>query len=118
MEYLIKATLSFLNDHKDNMPVYLAITEIRNKALSFDRINITFVTRWFDYQISPLSTFNGLEKNKRYWNSHDIYCFLNPVDEDGHMNNKSFVELEDNAKDIIEYMDSIIFRGLGKGGNG
>ena len=33
MEYLIKATLSFLNDHSDNMAVHLAITGVRNKSL-------------------------------------------------------------------------------------
>ena len=88
--------------------------ELANKILENyepqrNKIDITFMTRWYDYEIKPLENYNGLNSNSALWEGKTPKCFYNPVDSSGGINNKVFVKAIDGAKDRLEYMYNNVF---------
>lgn len=73
------------------------------------KIDITFMTRWYDYQIKEIESYNGLKDHPTLWEGKKRKCFYNPVDSNGQINNKVFVKAKDGAKDRFEYMYNNVF---------
>ncbi len=89
--------------------IILANSILEKYANKRNKIDITFMTRWYDYEIKPLASYNGLNDHEDLWIGKKLKCFYNPVDSKGEINNKVFVKAKDGAKDRFEYLYNNVF---------
>lgn len=97
------------NQSKTASGIELANRILENYENQRNKIDITFMTRWYDYEIKQLERYNGLNDHPVLWEGKMLKCFYNPVDSNGKINNKVFVKAKDGAKDRFEYMYNNVF---------
>lgn len=74
-----------------------------------NRITISFMSKWLNLQNGvPINEYNGIRANQ-LWNNYKVKSFLNPINENGYIINRTLQMPVNGAKTVVDAAVNIAF---------
>lgn len=79
------------------------------RSTFYERVTISFMSKWLNLQNGiPIKEYNGIQGNP-LWDNHKIRSFLNPINENGCIINRTLQMPESGAKTVVDAASDIAF---------